>query len=191
MSKVMIRILGGCGLLPRELVIALVRIWEKASHVPNPWPATRTERILVVNFLRQDQESEREDPAPAADPARIPRQTGAEKFHHLAASKADLAPLTLERGSRVPPCHPRRDWAEKLSAEPPSWRGFGPLVKRKLSATTPLLVPMVGHPGGLQGGEERLVGSKLLLVPVPVGAPCVLLAPPPWEAKMDSSPALP
>lgn len=35
------------------------------------------------------------------------------------------------------------------------------------------------------------MGNKLLLVRVPVGAPGVLLAPPPWEEKMDSAPALP
>lgn len=105
---------------------------------------------------------EGEDPGSAADPAGICRQVGAEKSHHLAASLANLAPLTLERGSRVPPCHPAG--AERRSSLQGPSPGEGPahLEQRKLSPTTPLLVPTVGHPGSLPGGEEMRVGNKLL-----------------------------
>lgn len=39
----------------------------------------------------------------------------------------------------------------------------------------------MGHPGNLQGEKGRQAGNKLLLVPVPVGAPFVPLFPPPGK----------
>ena len=122
---------------------------------------------------------EGEDAGPAADPAGIPRQVAVEKLHHLAASRGNLAPLTLERGSRVFPCHPRGGRTEKQSAGAPSCAGPAYSGRGKLWAMTPLLGPTVGHPGDLQRGEGRRAGNKLPLVRVPVGAPFVPLAPPP------------
>lgn len=105
---------------------------------------------------------EGEDPDPIVDPAGICRQVGAEKSHHLAACQANLAPLTLERGSRVPPCHPSRSRERSCLQGPSPGEGPAHLEQRKLSSTTPLLVPTMGHPGSLQGGEDRRVGNELL-----------------------------
>lgn len=107
MSKVVPRILGCCGLLP-----------QRASHSPRSHLEEKKSKSQTRGQPRAESVSQRstscgrtrmrkgEDPGPIADPAGICRQVGAEKSHHLAACQANLASLTLERGSRVPPCHP-------------------------------------------------------------------------------------
>lgn len=180
MSRVVPRTPDSCGLLPWELVVALVRIREKESQVPIPREAARREWIQRSASRGRTRPHEGEDAGPAADPAGISRQVGAERLHHLAASRPNSAPLTPERGAVLGEGGGRR--TEKLPTGPPPSpapaRGRG-----KLRAMTPLLVPTVGHPGDLQRGEGRRTGNELLLVRVPVGAPFIPLAHPPLSRR--------
>lgn len=147
LSKAMPRFIDGCGLLPGELVLAFVCTGEKESQVPNPRQAARRERISAVSVLRQDQEAREQGSSLAADPGSIRGHGGAEKFHHLSASQANLASLTLGRRSRVPPAI--LPGAKQRSC----LLGPGYSARGKFRATTPLPVLTVGHPGNLQGDE--------------------------------------
>lgn len=93
-----------------------------------------------------------------------------------------MAPLTLEKGSQVLPCHSSEGRAEKLLGGAPPY-DVRLTQGEKLWAVTPLLVATVRHPGDLQRGEGRQAGNKLLFVPLLVGAPCIPLAPPPPSEK--------
>lgn len=71
-----------------------------------------------------------------------------------------MGPLTLGRRSRVPPCHTRGGRAKKLPGGTRSWRGPALSARGKLRATTPLLVPTMGQPGNLLGGEVGRAGGQ-------------------------------
>lgn len=181
MSRAVPRTPDSCGLLPWELVVALVRIREKASQVPIPRAAARREWIPAASVPGRTRSHQGEDAGPAADPAGISRQVGAERLHHLAASRPKSAPLAPERGSQVLPRRP--GWGghdgEAAYRGPPSARAWG---RGKLRAKTPLLVPKVGHPGDVQRGEGRRAATSCSWSECsgsPIHPPC----PPPSEKK--------
>lgn len=177
MSRVVPRTPDSCGLLPWELVVALVRIREKESQVPIPREAARREWIQRSASRGRTRPHEGEDAGPAADPAGISRQVGAERLHHLAASRPNSAPLTPERGAVLGEGGGRR--TEKLPTGPP------------LSCAGPGAREAQGHdsPSGANGGAPRRFterGGKAdrqrtALGPSASGSPIHPPCPPPSE----------
>ena len=181
MSRAVPRTPDSCGLLPWELVVALVRIREKASQVPIPRAAARREWIPAASVPGRTRSHQGEDAGPAADPAGISRQVGAERLHHLAASRPKSAPLAPERGSQVLPRRP--GWGgmtEKLPTGAPLLRGPG-----GEGSSGPRLLFWCQRWGTRAMYREGREGGRPRAAPGPsaVGAPFIPLAHPPLRRR--------